>query len=222
MKTFFGDVSSKVSSVVGSRLGRTIAIGAGVGILGVQSSTFIQRMVGFGFTKEEQELVNILTEMRNGGQYTDIIDDAAFADKVCFYEELKMFPAAAIALRLNHGVRDMCERMYPYSEESPTSFIRFLNGAATYSLIKLELDMKWRPWTFEMPRLLHAATFEMLMATRELRQCISRRRIDHLADFDDIIASEISQFHNESISNSLLDARDNFESSVSRKKRMFL
>ena len=71
--------------------------------------------------------------------------------------------------------------------------------------------MKWREWSFETPKLLHSATFEMLMATREMRQSIARKRVQILEEFDEI-AAEISQFHNETIANSLLDARDAFDS----------
>jgi hypothetical protein len=52
----------------------------------------------------------------------------------------------------------------------------------------------------------HAATFEMLMATRKLRQSIARDSADYLVDFDEI-AADVSQLHNNSILNTLLESR---------------
>lgn len=178
-------------------LGRTIAIGLGIGLLGMQASSLLFR----SSKQTSSELFQMLLELRDGLE----IDDSKARQKLAFWGLLKDYPASAVALELS-PVCDLCVRLAPYKAFDPAAYDRLVLGAAALALLQAELAYGWRKWTLAMPRFMHAASFEMLMGVRKLRQSIARSSADYLVDFDEL-AAEVTQLHNDTSSNALLESR---------------
>jgi hypothetical protein len=183
-------------------LGRRVAMGLGLGWLGLKTSSFVFRSSTSKSKNEQIASYQLLMDLRSG---TSLIDPARFKD-VKYWDILSKYPAAAVSLSMSDGPRDICERLSAYRYLCPNAFKRLVLGAATLTLLQMELSRGWRAWSLSIPRRVHAATFEMLMATRKLRQSIARDSADYLVDFDEI-AADVSQLHNNSILNTLLESR---------------
>ena len=190
-------------------LGRTIAIGLGIGLLGMQASSLLFR--GSAKSREASaELFQMLQQLREGAE----LDAEQARQKLAFWGLLEDYPASAVALELS-PICDLCVRLAPYKPFDDAAYVRLVLGAATLALLQVELSNGWRPWSLGVPRFMHAASFEMLMGVRKLRQSIARSSADYLVDFDEL-AAEVTQVHNDTSSNSLLESRSRCEAAPPR------
>jgi hypothetical protein len=190
-------------------LGRTLMMGLGVGVLGIGVSSLMKRFSDGGVTpKQMNEMMGCLHALRRGE--SPPLPPPRFPS-------LRDFPAAYLSLEMNGPLVDMCVRMRVYETFDATAFDALVAGASGCALLQLELGMGWAPWTLATPSKLHACTYQMLSATRKLRQSLARANASYLGDFDEV-ATEIAAWHNDSNSNALLEAKARFEAECECKK----
>ena len=183
-----------------------MAIGLGIGLIGMQASSML-RPKG----RESSHLHQMLRDLREGQE----LDEDQARKALAFWGLLSQHPAAAIALELS-PLADLCVRLSPYKTFDPEGFLRIVHGAAALALLQSELAYEWRPWTLATPRFLHAASYAMLAGVRQLRQGLARGSADYLPDFDEL-AAEVAQVHGDTSSNALLESRSRVESRAPRR-----
>jgi hypothetical protein len=192
-------------------LGRTLAIGLGIGLVGMQANAMLFRSAKP--SGAASKLHGMLQALHAGEE----LDDAEARKALAFWGLLHDYPAAAIALELS-PLADLCVRLAPYKSFAPDSYVRIVQGAAALALLQSELAYAWKPWTLATPRFLHAASYEMLAGVRKLRQSIARSSADYLPDFDEL-AAEVSQVHGDTSANALLESRSRAESAPPPRRR---
>ena len=186
-------------------MGRTLAVGLGIGLVGMQASMML-RSKGGAKHGASSALHQMLQDLRDG----EALDAMKARQALAFWGLLSDYPAAAVALELS-PLADLCVRLAPYRTFCTEAYKRLVRGAGALALLQTELAYGWRDWSLATPRFLHAASFEMLMGLRKLRQNIARSSADYLPDFDEI-AAEVSTVHNDTSANALLESRSRSES----------
>jgi hypothetical protein len=193
-------------------VGRTLAVGLGIGLVGMQASALL-----FRGDKKSREASGALYKMLQALREGTKVEEAAARQALAFWGLLSDYPAAAVALELS-PLADLCVRLAPYRSFGTEAYGRLVRGAGALALLQIELAYGWRRWSLATPRFLHAATFEMLMGMRKLRQNIARSSADYLPDFDEL-AAEVSAVHADTSANALLESRSRSESAPPLPRR---
>lgn len=189
-------------------LGRTLLMGLGVGALGMGISSLMKKFSDGAHVSPQQlnAMMGCLHALRRGE--SPPIPPPRFAS-------LGDFPAAHLSLEMNGPLLDMCVRMRTYEDFDAVAYEALVAGASACALLQLELGMGWAPWTLATPSKLHACTYQMLSATRTLRQSLARANASYLSDFDEV-AAEVAAWHTDTNSNALLEAKTRFEAERER------
>jgi hypothetical protein len=184
-------------------LGRSLFLGVGIGAVGMTVAALMKPSSKLGAgNANTNNAFQALALLRAGA------DVKLSAPR---FRELESFPASSLALETNSVLLDLCMRMEAYRHNNKEAFAIFVRGAAACALLQYELAVGWKEWTLLTPKHLHACTFEMMSSTRKMRQSIARSNSVYLLDFDEI-ASEVTAWHTNTISNARLDCRVKMES----------